>query len=51
MGHIQTYASALSTEKLTMHPKQDREKSRAMFHNCIKLFTPTPSYVCLYYVT
>ena len=51
MGHIQTYASALSTEELTMHPKQDREKSRAMFHNCIKLFTPTPSYVCPYYIS
>ena len=51
MGHIQTYASALSTEELTMHPKQDREKSRAMFHNCIKLFTQTPSYVCPYYIS
>ena len=51
MGHIQTYASVLSTEELTMHLKQDREKWRAMFHTCIKLFTSTPLYVCIYYVS
>ena len=51
MGHIQTYASVLSTEELTTHLKQDREKWRAMFHTCIKLFTPTPVYVCIYYIS
>ena len=51
MGHIQTYASVLSTEELTTHLKQDREKWRVMFHTCIKLFTPTPLYVCIYYVS
>ena len=48
MGHIQTYASVLSTEKFTRHLKQDR--GRAMFHPCIKLFTPTPVYVCIFYI-
>ena len=51
MGRIQTYASVLSTEELTTHLKQDREKWRAMFHTCIKLFTPTPVYVCIYYIS
>ena len=51
MGHIQTYASVLSTEGLTTHLKQDREKWRAMFHTCIKLFTSTPLYVCINYVS
>ena len=31
--------------------KQDREKGRAMFHTCIKLFSPTPVYVCIYYIS
>ena len=51
LGHIQTYASVLSTEELTTRLKQDREKWRAMFHPCIKLFTPTPVYVCIYYIS
>ena len=51
MGHIQTYASVLSTKKLTTRLKQDREKWRAMFHTCIKLFTPIPAYVCIYYIS
>ena len=51
MGHIQTYASVLSTEELIMCLKQDREKWCAMFHTCIKLFTPTPVYVCIYYIS
>ena len=51
MGHIQTYASVLSTEELTTHLKQDREKWRAMFHTCIKLFAPTLAHVCIYYIS
>ena len=51
MGRIQTYASVLSTEELTTHLKQDREKWRVMFHTSIKLFTPAPLYVCIYYVS
>ena len=51
MGHIQTYASVLSTEELIMYLKQDREKWCAMFHTCIKLFTPTPVYVSIYYIS
>ena len=51
MDHIQTYASALSTEELNTRLKQDREKWLAMFHTCIKLFTPTPVYVCIYYIS
>ena len=51
MVRIQTYASALSTDELTTYIKQDREKWRAMFHTCIKLFTPTPVYVCIYYIS
>ena len=43
--------SFLSTKELTAHLKQDMEKWRAMFHACIKLFTPTPVYVCLYYIS
>ena len=50
MGHIQTYASVLLTVELTMRLKQDREKWRAMFHTCIKLFPPAPVYVCIYYI-
>ena len=49
--HIQTYASVLSTAELATHQKQDREKLRAMFHTCIKLFPPTPVYVCIYYIS
>ena len=51
MGHIQTFASVQSTEELTTYLKQDREKWRAMFHTCIKLFTPTAVYVCIYYIS
>ena len=45
MGQIQTNASVLSTVELTIHLKQDKEKWRALFHTCIKLFPPTPIYV------
>ena len=45
MGHIQTFASVQSTEELTTYLKQDREKWRAMFHTCIKLFTQLSMYV------
>ena len=51
MGHIQTFASVLSTEELTTYLKQDREKWRAMFHTCIKLFFPAPVYVYIYYIS
>ena len=51
MGHIQTYASVLSTVELTTGLKQYREKWRVMFHTCIKLFLPTPAYVCIYYTS
>ena len=51
MDYIQTYASVQSTEELTTRLKEDREKWRAMFHTCIKLFTPAPVYVCLYYIS
>ena len=50
IGRIQTYASVLSTEELTTHVKQGKEKWRAMFHTCIKFFTPTSVYVCIYYI-
>ena len=53
MGHIQTYASqaqnVLSTVELTTCLKQDSGKRHAMFYTCIKLFSPTPVYVCIYY--
>ena len=42
MDHIKTYAAVLSTVELSTRLKQDREKWRAMFHTCIKLFPPTP---------
>ena len=48
---MQTYASVLSTVELTTHLKQNREKWRGMFHTCIKLFPPTPAYVCIYYIS
>ena len=51
MDHIQMYASVLLTEELNTHLKQDREKWCVMFHTCIKLFTPTPAYVCIYYIS
>ena len=50
IGRIQTYVSVLSTEELTRHVKQGREKWRAMFHTCIKFFTPTSMYVYITYV-
>ena len=51
MDHIQTYASVLSTVELTTRLEQDREKWRAMFHTCTKLFPPTPFYECIYYIS
>ena len=51
MGHIETYNSVLSTVELIMRLKQDRGKWPVMFHTCIKLFRPTPVYVCLYYIS
>ena len=51
MGHIETYTSVLSTVELIMRLKQDRGKWRVIFHTCIKLFRPTPVYVCLYYIS
>ena len=48
MGLIQTYASVLSTQELTTYLKQDKKKWRAI---CIKLFTPTPVYICMYYIS
>ena len=44
MDHIKTCTSVLSTVELTTRLKQDKEKWRAMFHTCIKLFSPTPVY-------
>ena len=50
MGHIQTNVLVLSTVELTTCLKQVRKKWRGMFRTCIKLFPPTPVYVCMYYI-
>ena len=51
MGHIQTYASVPRTLELDRRLKQDREKWHAVFRTCIKLFPPTPVYVCINYIS
>ena len=48
MGLIQTYASLQSTVELTTRLTRDKEIWRGVFHNCIKLFPPTPVYVCIH---